>query len=645
MNGMRWTLSSLVALSLLLPGRGLLAQDTSAGREAAPAEHTVAVLRPSEGPLREVGDLHAESVRRVFGLGSGNATVIRGHDVTFLVESTGNPVADTLHEKCAETARRAVEEEGAVAVLGPVSSGCTRRVLSLGLDVPVLSSLSTSRSLGEGDEWFFRTIPHDRRRLETFIDTARARGLPIHSSIAIHERSEYGEGLLTHLRELVPSVDTAHTFRWDSVFGPPGHEVEVTESFRCEMAAHHTIGTVFVLASSESMVDHVRALEEMFGALGEGAACEGASHHAEAHAEESHPAENDPAFVLVGSTEPANSLPDGSWLVVEAQVATSPNLVSELRAEELPGDLYVSSLDAALALRDALDDVFRGPRELTTPDSVRLALRERLRQNTFASAERGRSFEFVDGEISPTPRVPIRRVSVVEERRVESVNPEMPIPWVEVRVRGDRPGGHLEGPIVVDLVPQGEGMVNETVTLQVHGVADEPVSVEEVELSRSGATVSFTPSFFAGNWFPASFQIGTDRTPEQERARIEDLGWPVSYAVALLSALVGAVLYLRYRSPDDAEAGEEGKRKRRRTWSFAERCIAGLLIAFLIIHIGPLLQGEPGLSQIPIPQFGSSRWLNAFASGLLGGWLGLNPILGLASSLVGGFAALFQGEG
>jgi len=645
-----WIPALCWTLALALPVTAE-AQDPDPTGDSGPAEHTVAVLRPGDGPLRTVGEDHAESVEHVFRLGSGNSTSINGHAVTFLVESTGNPLADSLHGACADAARRAAAR-GAVAIVGPVSSGCTRRVLELGLEIPVLSPLSTSSTLGGNDDWFFRTIPHDRRRLETFVDTAEAE-FRIRSAVAIHEASEYGEGLLEHLRDLVPSVDPAHTFRWDSVFGAVAHQVEIRRSFRCRMEGHHALGAVFLLGSSDRMVEHVTALEELFDSLNGSSTCGDetlavADHHEESHAGQDHPeGEHDPAFVLVGSPARPQEMPDGTWIIAESQVGSSPNLASEFRTESVSEDLYVSSLDAAVALRSALDEVLRPDAEPEGVDGVRAAVRDVLDRNTFASAERDRSFQFVDGEISPTPRIPIRRVEVVEERRVVSVNAEPELSWVEVRVRGERPGGHLEGPIVVELIPHGEIGGDETVAVQVYGVGDDPVTVDEVGLGATGATVSFTPSFFPGSWFPSSFRIGTDRTPEQERVPVEGLGWPASYLVALLSALGAAFLYLRYRSPaePEGEETEEGGGRRRRTWSFAERCVAGLVIAFVIIHVAPLLEGEPGLSQIPIPRFGSSTWLNAFASGLLGGWLGLNPILALASGLVGAFSGIFSGDG
>jgi hypothetical protein len=69
------------------------------------------------------------------------------------------------------------------------------------------------------------------------------------------------------------------------------------------------------------------------------------------------------------------------------------------------------------------------------------------------------------------------------------------------------------------------------------------------------------------------------------------------------------------------------------------------LIAFLVIHVAPLLEDEPVLSQIPIPQFGASQWVNAVLAGLMGGWMGLNPIIALVASIIGALGSVFQTEG
>lgn len=630
MNGLRETLHLFLLLFFLLslPAEllGAADQEPPDHREGAPDEHVVAVLSPTDGPLREVGGLHDESVRRVFDLEEEHSVVIGGHTVRLIFRGTGDPVSDST--ACVEEAKRVVESEGALAILGPVSSGCSSQVLELGLQVPVISSLSTAASVGDGDEWFFRTIAHDHRRLETFVDTARGRGIAVQRSIAIYEDSKYGQGLLEHLRSLI-EVNSDHSFLWDSVYADSGHEVVVRESFRDEIAdhlgreGHEALENVFVLASSSTMVDHMQALDAMFGSLGDPDAR--------------------PDVVLVGSTEPVSALPPDSWLISEAQVGTSRNLVTELSDPSLPENLYISSLDAAFALRSVLEDVLgrEGSGSLDVAE-LRNEIRRTLVRRTFASSERYRTFRFVDGETTPPPEVPIYRVSVYETRRVERVNPEVPQSWVEVRVR-DQPTGHLEGPVVVDVVPHGEDLVGKRVTLQVEGLGPEPLAVREVELSGRDTTLSFTPSFFPDAWFPPSFWVATDRTPIQERAQVERLGWPLTYLVALLAALGGALLYNTHSGRQEGlQPAEGGARRVRGAWSYLERCASGILIAFLIIHVAPAWQGEPLLSQIPIPRFGASRWFNAFLSGLLGGWLGLAPIVGFATTIIAALTPMFR---
>lgn len=608
------TLTYILGLTTWAPR--LIAQE--GGERGTLRQYVVAVLSPNEGPLREVGNLHDESVRRVFGLGESNETLIDGHPVRFVFRGTGDPVQSL--EGCAEEARRVVENDSAIAILGPVASGCTGRVLSLGLEVPVLSSLSTARNLHGQDDWFFRTIPHDDLRLEAFIDTARARAIPIDRSIAIYETSPYGEGLLHHLQSLIPGVDSAHAFRWQDVFEGGGHDVRLTETFRLAMEGHHALESIFVLASSDRIVDQMKTLDSLFGTVGDPA--------------------SRPSLVLAGSpAEPATNLPAGTWVIGEAQVRTSRNLISALAVQGLSDDLYLSSLDAGMALRQAVTDMLRAPGS-GPPDlaELRTELRQTLDEETFPSSERGRSFGFTEGEINPLPTIPIYRVVTEEVRRLESANPEVPLSWVGIEV-SQKPAGHLEGPVVVRLVPHGAELVGEMVTVQVEGLGPEPVDVKTVELGPEGTAVSFAPMVVGHGWFPSSFWIGTDRTPVQERVRIDGLGWPLSYLLAIVAALLGAVLYGR------SNQGKGGKDKRnRRSWRYLERCFAGLLIAFLIIHVGPLIQREPLLSQIPIPRFGASTWFNAVASGLLGGWLGLNPLIGFAASFIGVMAPLFHSD-
>lgn len=584
---------------------------------------TIAVLSPGEGPLEEVGQRHDESVRKAFGLTNGTLTMrVQDHDhiLRVLFHSTGTGTDSTA---CVQRARNAVDD-GALAILGPVSSDCAGRLLDEELEVPIISSLATARDLRGRSKWFFRTINDDKERLQTFVGIARDRGIGIDSSIAIYRSSDYGRGLHSHLiaDDSEVGLDSTHTFRWEDVIVEGPHEaIDLVPPFRGWVSGHdHAIKNVFVLGSDRRRADVVAALDEMFQDVGEA-----------------------PNFVLVGS-EAADALPAGTWVIGESRVGTSQNIISELERRELSQELFIPTLDAGIALKRAIRNALHDRSgDSLSRSRVRSSLREELANGRFPSSERGRSVEFQEGHIRSAPTTPVHRVEV--ERHLQRVNPVGRESWVEVNVVKE-PIGHLEGPVVVELIPHGPELVDQRVDLQVTGLGPSPIQVEEVTLNRHGKRVSFSPSFFRASTFPSSFSVGTSGTPIAERKTVGPFGWPWSYPLAALAAVIGALLYARYsrqRDGEEAEGdGEEAEPPAPWTWrTYAERCLAGLAIAFLIIHVGPLLDSGL-LSQIPIPQFGSSWWINASLSGLLGGWLGLSPIVSLVASVIGAVTPLFE---
>nr|NIR47243.1 MFS transporter [candidate division KSB1 bacterium]NIS28216.1 MFS transporter [candidate division KSB1 bacterium]NIT72170.1 MFS transporter [candidate division KSB1 bacterium]NIU28894.1 MFS transporter [candidate division KSB1 bacterium]NIU90674.1 hypothetical protein [candidate division KSB1 bacterium] len=339
----------------------------------------------------------------------------------------------------------------------------------------------------------------------------------------------------------------------------------------------------------------------------------------------------------------AINLPENTWIIGEAQVQTSQNLITEITARNPSADLYISTFDASIALKEAIRDVL----DQSSPDSVsifRRKLRKALQEGSFFSSERRRRVEFTNGEILEPPKTPLYRVSV--ERHVENINLDRRKSWVEIRINDDeQPTSHLEGPMVVELIPHGEDLVGKEVQLQVEGVDDDPVTVQKVELNRHGSRVTFVPSsFFWETWFPNTFMMSTNETPVKERVKVEGLGWPVSYLLAVLIALFGALLYIWHKKQRKKYTKGETTKSRMTLLYVVERCVAGIVIAFLIIHIAPILEAYPSYSWIPVPQFGSSPWISAVISGLMGGWLGLNPIVGLVASVIGTFTPLFKSD-
>lgn len=582
-------------------------------------EYTVAVLSPSEGPLQSVGRYHDESVRKAFGLQGGDlVTGLRGHSLHIRFFGTGNPVVD--RSGCAEAGERA-KQAGAIAIVGPVASGCARHLLSQGLGIPIISSLSTAPNLGDDSEWFFRTIAHDRARLQTFVDSARRWNVGVDRSVAIYRSSTYGRGLYSHLEDLV-SLGHGHSYRWDQVFEERAHgKLVPVDDFRREVRHYdHVHENVFVLGSSGRMDTAVHQLDALFEETG-----------------------SDPNFVIVGSTRFMQSFPqDTTWVIGEAKVNTSRNLVTAVTEHTPSGNHYISTFDAGLAVEHALADVLpAGGSGHPSAAEVRRELRTELEQDNFPSSERGRHIEFEDGETEYPPPTPIYRVA--NERLVENTNASPRESWVEVRV-AEEPGGQLAGPVVVELVPHGQDLVGRRVELQARGIGDRPVEVEEVELEENGTTVSFVPARLGGHWFPRTFRLTTSESPA-EGARIDGMGWPVTYLLAVLAALTGALLY-KYRRRRDQQVDDGAGTVSWSLWWFVRRCVAGVAIAFLVVHLGPIIETlQPPLSKIPVPEFGPSTWVNSFISGLLGGWLGLDPILALLGAVVGSVVPLFQADG
>lgn len=117
----------------------------------------IGVLNPLTGQLGSLGPswedasrLAAEQVNSAGGLFDG-----RPLELIFLDTET-NP-------NKAAAAAQAAKEQGAVAIVGPASSGETAATIATvnGLEIPQVSCCATSPDLTATDDWFFRTTPND----------------------------------------------------------------------------------------------------------------------------------------------------------------------------------------------------------------------------------------------------------------------------------------------------------------------------------------------------------------------------------------------------------------------------------------------------------------------------------------------------
>lgn len=115
------------------------------------------ILNPTTGQLGSLGPswedasrLAAEQINSAGGLFDGRPLELTFYDTA------------TLPNRAAEAARQALDD-GAVALVGPASSGEAEATTSVvaGYEVPQVSCCATSPSLSADDDWFFRTTPND----------------------------------------------------------------------------------------------------------------------------------------------------------------------------------------------------------------------------------------------------------------------------------------------------------------------------------------------------------------------------------------------------------------------------------------------------------------------------------------------------
>src|SRR5271157_5502923 len=150
-------------------GIGLLLALLSHVESAAAEEILVGVISPL-GANRSIATAHEETIR--FAFGSTDGTI---HTDSLAVPLRFEYRSDRGNPDLAVQAARELVAEGAVAILGPVDSSSTQAVLAAGLEVPVISVLSTATSLSNPtrDPWFFRMTLSDDERVRQYVATLR----------------------------------------------------------------------------------------------------------------------------------------------------------------------------------------------------------------------------------------------------------------------------------------------------------------------------------------------------------------------------------------------------------------------------------------------------------------------------------------
>ena len=182
---------------------------------AAQTPIRIGVLSPIHGG-RTVGVDHEDTATFAF---ERNRFVMGLDGVAFQLEAIlAND--ESVAGKAVTEARKLVENEGVVAILGPVDSSSTLAVIRANLGVPVITALSSATALSdpERERWFFRMTLTDKERMRRYATTLLNHPDYIEEPrfILYDDTSEYGKGLHTDLAAAL-GVDEQSARPWNAV--------------------------------------------------------------------------------------------------------------------------------------------------------------------------------------------------------------------------------------------------------------------------------------------------------------------------------------------------------------------------------------------------------------------------------------------
>lgn len=158
----------------------------------------VGVLNPLTGQLGSLGPSWEDAARLAAEQINAAGGLFDGRRMELIVKDTA-----TNPERAREAAREAIENDEAVAIVGPASSGESAATLDTiaGFQVPQVSCCATSPALSAEGDWFFRTAPNDLLQAQAVAYIA-AEGFdgnvtraPCTEAVVIARDDSYGTGL------------------------------------------------------------------------------------------------------------------------------------------------------------------------------------------------------------------------------------------------------------------------------------------------------------------------------------------------------------------------------------------------------------------------------------------------------------------
>jgi hypothetical protein len=559
------------SLRIGVPTAALLALAVSARAATSVA---IGVISPETGRSGSTGVAQRQSIE--WALQDIGYSVLSGaRHVTLraiLEDDHGDPVESV------RLARKLAEQDHVVAILGPANSACTEAVLKANLGVPIISPLSSAPSLTDTrDRWFFRATIDDRERMNRFIrfleDPPRRLG---DTSIFLYEDDAYGRGLAASLGEALGGESIEKP--WTDVLADPKTLVATLPG-----------GTVsiFVLGTEAQALDLAGTLDDLLA----DARPEGGVNFLFVGDGERLRQDAPPDSITIG--EPAPDVEREAILDVPGMVR--PFLTDERRflltAYETARYILPKALQYALASGVDPGDV----------SAVREKLREELDSKPFDSLDPSRKIRFVGGNLDNPPPTPIYQV----HRTLARLDTPPAASWLSVGVPEHT--RFLEEPVPIAIERRGASS-GDTVSLQILDDDDQVIQLVSVPLTDGKGSYTFHPRR------PGHFRVWSSAAMVPNEPAV-DVGYPLDYLLALAGALLGVVLVTRRATIPPG------------------RALQGIVVGAVLFALSSYGRAIPWLANFPLPSLSPSRATNALLSGMIGGWGGLDVLLGMVTRL------------
>jgi ABC-type branched-subunit amino acid transport system substrate-binding protein len=546
----------------------------------------IGVMSPQQGSQRATGEAHDFWVKLALTPNGKIVNEQRVIRIEAVFRDTRSSESDT---HCLEKAKELVEIEKVAMIIGPVSSGCVRSVLSGDLKVPIIATLASATSLTEKrNPWFFRANGYDKIRIENlwkYIDATLNRTRE-NKWIVAHDTSDYGMGLLSDLTSTISDSIVLTPFKI-----PEDDRIKVfRESTITEIKAGKSFFNFFVFGTGDKVLKTLHEINQL--------TLENQIPH---------------QIYTVGSSKnllknsPQSLVTIGEMQIEKSQGSKIKPEVSRLiqQATQRHLALHPTTYQAArFIVPEVIRRVLKSQPSIPKIETLRDIIRQELEDNEFESLQPPRRIKFNKGNMSKIFEFPIYQIKP-HYTKINSF--EQDIGWIEY-LNDAADVNFMESPLKVDLV--GHQMEGEEISLSLYRDGKHLVKVKKHKILENNKPFSVPFHLYR----PGSYHVISNISSYPEKSHYKVSFSPL-YFICVLSAFLAVFLKQKMTQI---------------SWPYRmELLIEGALVGVAVAFISTYIQ----YSVLP---FTSNDWnlINGVLYGFVGGWFGPLLITSLTSRVL-----------